>query len=145
MINTNFLANKWVIIAIVASLILIFFMGKSYGKSIPPEDINVDDLVDDTGYLVSTLSDSDIQFLTTRIFKDIEGVNFWFGSHAGELWYEISNLSDRDLTRVSNYWNNKYYKEHKETLSEAIDSDFFGSLNSIAKSLVRRLQRIENL
>lgn len=144
----NFLSQKYVIIGAIIALVLIYFMGRSYGKSIPPDNVDIDGKTDTDGYLQSTLIDSDIQYLTSRLFTDLDGVNWWFViNHNTELWYEAAALNDYDLTRVINYWNKKYYKENNETLYEAMDDDHWEyDLSSGAIDvLLRRIQRLENL
>lgn len=140
------LKNKWFVIGAIVGFILIFFMGKSWGKSTPPSAVNVDGLVDSGGNFVSSMTDSDIQYLTERIFKDLDGVN-WFigGDHENELWYQVSALSDWDLTRVINYWNKHYYSVNHEKLSEAIDNDYFLDISDVITVLLRKIQRIETI
>ncbi len=144
MINSGVFSNKWLIIGCLVSLILIFFMGKSYGKSIPPPNVDLDGKTDNEGYLVSQLSDADIRYITERVFKDMEGLN-WFGDHENELWYEVANLSDRDLARLINEWNKTFYKRHNEKLSEAISNEHFIDVGELITALQRRIIRIENV
>ena len=144
--NKELLSNKYIIIGGLVALVLIFFMGKSFGKSTPPDAIDIDGKTDTDGNLVSGMQDSDIKYLTERIYKDLDGVN-WFvgGDHENELWYQMAALSDYDLTRVINEWTKNYYRKHNEKLSEAIDSDYFMDLGDIITVLLRKIQRIENL
>jgi len=145
--NSELLTNKWVIIGALIGLILIFFMGKSYGKSEPPEAININGKTDTDGYLVSNLTNDSIAYLTQRAFDDLEGVNWWFATeHTTELWNEITMLSDYDLARVVNEWNKTFYRKHNEKLSEAIDNDNWAFDNSAGAVTVlnRRIKKLEN-
>lgn len=142
--NDFFQNNKYLFISVLVALILIFFMGKSFGKSDPPKAIDIEGDTDTDGYFVSSLSDSDIRYLTERIYKDLDGVNWLVGAdHENELWFEVSNLSDRDLTRVINEWSKTYYRKHNQTLGEMIDNDWFLDISDLITALLRRIQKIE--
>jgi hypothetical protein len=94
------------------------------------------------------MSDSDIQFLTSRMYSDLDGVNWWLVTdHETELWNQAASLSDYDLSRVINYWSKTYYSKHKETLYDAINSDnwaFDLSAGAIT-ILLRQIKRIQNI
>jgi len=143
----NLMENKYVILGVLLSLVLIFFMGKSFGKSEPPAAIDWNGRIDTDGYLVSTISASEISSITKRIYDDLDGVNWTFGysGRDNDVWYKLSALSDYDLTRVINEWSAKYYKEHHEKLSEAIMSDYFYDIATLVSSVRLRIEKIENL
>lgn len=141
----DFMKNKWVIIGSLISLILIFFMGKSFGKSEPPAAVNIEGQTDTDGYLVSTLEDRDIRLMTEQLYNDLDGVNWTFGlsGRDNDLWYRLAALSDRDLVRVINEWYKTFYKKHNEKLSEAIMNDYFYDIASIVSSVRLRIEKLE--
>lgn len=140
------MTDKYVVIGAIIALVLIFFMGKSYGKSEPPKDINLDGKVDTDGYLISNYTSSDIAEMTKRLYDDLDGVNWTFGlsGRDNEIWFKIESLSDYDLGRVINEWSSKYYKKHHEKLSEAIMSDYFYDIATIVAAVRIRIEKIEN-
>lgn len=140
----SFSQNKYLIFGSLIALVLIFFMGRSYGKTEPPKAIDIDGQTDTDGYLVSTITDREINLLTDRLYKDLDGIH-WIGtSRDEELWYKIVALSDRDLARIVNNWSKNYYSKHKEKLSEAIEDDYFSNLTPMIEVLVTRIKNIEN-
>jgi hypothetical protein len=141
----NVFQSKYVVLGTLLSLVLIFFMGRSFGKSEPPAAINIEGQTDTDGYLVSSLDEIDIRTLTEQVYNDLDGVNWTFGlsGRDNQVWYRLSALSDRDLVRVINEWSKTYYKKHSEKLSEAILSDYFYDIASLVQTVRLRIEKLE--
>lgn len=129
--------NMYLAIAVIVLLLVIFFVGKSYGKNKPPNAINVPD--DDVDGVISY----DPTSLTDALYKDIKGVSL-LGYHDTTPYFELNKLSDGNLVIVMNDWDNRYYGKNKETLFEAISNEYF-LFNQIdtVNAIVSRLKKLE--
>ncbi len=112
-------------IAIIIFLIVVYFVGKSYGKSLPPDQTKLPDDPNNPGKTGTGIkADSTISAMTDRVFNDIEGIN-WLGYHDGSIYTELVAFSDVDLVKVSNDWLDRYFNKHNETLLNALKAETF--------------------
>jgi hypothetical protein len=111
-------APMYLVIALVIILVIIFFVGKSYGKNLPPKSIAdpKDNADGTTNYNPTALTDS--------LFNDIEGIS-WLTYHDTDPYINLNKLSDTNIVVVMNDWDKRYYNKHKETLFEAIGNEYY--------------------
>lgn len=135
--------NKWIIAVVVGFVLLLvitYWVGKSYGKSLPPKQTNINDDVNSDGNLPqNVLSDMQVQSIADRIFEDIKG---WTVNHDDEPYTEAIKANDIDLNRIYNYWNNKYYSKWKQDLIEAMKGEKYGVIQPTADVIIIRLENI---
>jgi hypothetical protein len=84
---------------------------------------------------------------TDAIHNDIYAS--WYTPRNVTPYANALQLSNAELAAVDNDWNNRYYTEKGQKLSEAINgwysSLFSDSFPDVAEQLVKRLKTIENL
>lgn len=120
-------------IAAIILLLVIFFVGKSYGKNKPPTAIadpnDGNTIFDPTSY-------------TDRLYTDINGLRLpiihWFRDDS-EIWKLVTSLSDSNLVKIMNDWDKRYYSKWKQTLATAVAAESFLT----DQGLLTRLKRLE--
>jgi hypothetical protein len=133
---------RLILYSIIAGIVLIlvfFFIGKSYGKSIPPGKVP---LPDDNGNSTGQASDSKIMRITDDLKEDIYS---WFTRDSAP-YVELMGLSDTDFVRVYNDWNARYYSKDNQTLKQAIEGEFLSSTSftfyNLKPQLMERFSRL---
>jgi len=138
----NAVNSLYIILGAVIFLVIIFFVGKSYGKSIPPKENEIPS-DDPTG--TGGSSEKVITGITDEIYNDISGLTLFGSSRNFDAYVNLNSLSDADFVRVYNDWNNRYFSKDKETIRQAINNEirfFFpfgleGTLDSIENKFSR--------
>ena len=132
--------NKTVISVIVGAVILlivIFFVGKAYGKKTPPKKLP------DPGDIVDDVTTYDPTAMTDKLWGDIDGIS-WLYNHDIDIYNELITLSDTNLVKVMNDWDKRYFSKHSETLLQAINGEYyFLDDNDIIDALKARLTKLE--
>lgn len=123
--------NKWIIAVVVGFVLLLvitYWVGKSYGKSLPPKPIDQPtDLQDDgTTSNAGSASTAEIQQITDAFYNDIDGIAWGF-VHDMVPYQKFLELSNTDKVRVINDWNARYYSEWSQNLAEAIEGEKYSS------------------
>lgn len=111
-----------VLYSFIAGFILIlmfFFIGKAFGKSLPPDPVALPE--DAGGESGAQLSSTAIEKLTDEIHEDI--YDWW--TRNSEPYVKLLALSNTDFVRVYNDWNARYFKKDNETLKVAIEGEKF--------------------
>lgn len=130
------------IIAGLALILIFFFIGKSFGRSIPPAMVPLpNDPGSGTG-ATGSLSDANIRLITDALHEDI---NSWFTRDSAP-YIDLMALSDTDFVRVYNDWNSRYFNDNKETLKQAIEGEWLSATSFTFYNLKPQLmQRFERL
>lgn len=126
-------------IAGIALILVFFFIGKSYGKSIPPKPVT---LPNDNGSSTGQAPDIKIMQITDALKEDIYS---WFTRDSAP-YVELMGLSDTDFVRVYNDWNARYFSKDNQTLKQAIEGEFLSSTSftfyNLKPQLMERFQRL---
>jgi hypothetical protein len=104
-------------------LVLLLFLGIGiyyYGKKSAPSQINQLTPPSDTVNGVSGASDATLTTLSAALSVDL---NSWI-SRNNDLYNQMLNLSDTDLVRLYNIYNNNYETSTGETLTQAMSNHF---------------------
>ena len=120
-------------------LIVIFFVGKAYGKNLPPKEVPVP-LDPGTG----GTSTFDPTALTDRLFRDMDGIQLNIFDRDMDAYNTLNSLSDTDFVKVMNDWDKRYYARSKETLFQAFQGEwFYETAKNLNESLIKRFTRLE--
>jgi hypothetical protein len=129
---------KNIVIALIVTVIIvliIYFVGKRAGKKYIPSSV---DLPSDTP------TGGNYTFnpgpYTDALYQDIyEKV----GLRNKQAYTDFLNLGNSQIVAVYNDWNKRYYSEDNETLTQAIDGEYFGisiyDWTSIKSQILSRL------
>lgn len=111
-------------IAIVVLAVLLYFVGNSIGKKVPPPTAALpdDNNPGTVGQPLSVAEQAMIDGLASRIFDDVDGIQ-WY-NHDNDLYQECLNLTSRLTTALYNTFNDKYFKEHNETLTQILGNEW---------------------
>lgn len=140
--------DKWIIAFVVGFVMLIlitYFVGKSYGKSLPPKKIDEPEDLQENG-TVSNLGSrplSEIQQLTDDFYNDIKGIS-WFFDHNMAPYQKFLTLSNTDKVRVINDWNTRYYHKWSQNIAEAIKGERYSSSGNakLAGAVVESIEKL---
>lgn len=126
-------------------LLVIFFVGRYYGRNTPPAEIPVPD-DDPTKPTPSGQSSFDPKPLTDKLYNDIEGISGIFNRDM-DAWNSLAALSDTDFVKVLNDWNARYWTKHKENLYDAYRGEYFNPITSknLLSTLSQRFERLGKL
>lgn len=129
----------YLILGAIVFLIVVYFVGKSYGKNKPPREIPLPD--DDPS---GTGSDFDPTSLTDKLYNDIQG---WSNPLNRDMnaWNAFLSLSDTNFVKVLNDWNERYYSKWKETLYQSYLKEKFNPWTSknLLVSLNEKFARLD--
>lgn len=123
--------NKWtvaIVLGCIVFLVLAYWIGKSYGKSLPPKPIDQPEDLQDNGTVNAsgTLSEVEIQQITDAFYKDINGWSWGF-QHDMTPYQKFLSLSNTDKVKVLNDWNARYFSEWSQQLDDAISGEYYSS------------------
>lgn len=116
----------FVIVFIVG--IVIYRSGKKTGKE--EGTVNVSSPVDDTPGLTTTsgISTAELRSLAQGLYTDMNGINY---SHDTSQWQRVLNMSDSDLVRLNNEFNNDYQVTSGQTFKTWVDNEEAGFLSPV--------------
>lgn len=131
--------NKWtiaIVIGVLFAFLIAYWLGKSYGKSLPPKKIPLpDDVEGERG----KLSDEKIKEITDAFYEDIRGVSL-FNVHNMQPYMEYLVVSNKDKVKIINDWNNRYYHKWNEDLATAIEGEGYGSQTKLALTVAASIR-----
>ena len=134
----------------VILIIIIYFAGRSYGRKLPPKPVDLSDLnLTPGGYTPSNeLSETLIKQIVDDLYNDIKGwtiqsLPFGPGGRNIEVYMTLLRISDVDLMKVMNLWDQKYYSEWNQTLIEAIEKEYFFPYSKLQNEVIARLKFME--
>jgi hypothetical protein len=129
-------------IAFIVLILVFFFIGKAFGKSMPPKPVELPPDGSGGGEGGAQLTEAAIQKLTDQLKDDI----YSFGTRNSEPYIALLALSNTDFVRVYNDWNARYYNEDKETLKQAIAGEYFSvtsfTFANVKETLMNRFQSL---
>ncbi len=112
-------------IYIIGGVILLFAVLGIYiytkGKKKGAVNVNLSAPNTDKGGALA--SESEIRQLSEQIHSDLDGANF-FASHSSDLYNRVLSLSDTDLTRLYNQFNQTYEVESQESLVQWVSDEY---------------------
>lgn len=129
-------------IAFIVLILVFFFIGKAYGKSLPPKPVTLPPDGSGSGQGGAQLSEGAVQKLTDDLYEDI----YSWGTRNSEPYIALLALSNTDFVRVYNDWNARYYFKDKETLKQAIGGEVFSITSftfvNLKDNLMQRFQTL---
>ena len=116
----------------------MFFIGKNIGKSAPPKEIvEPDDIKDPTNPTFSPTA------ITNELYNTVKGVSLFDNT---DVYKKLSILSDNNLAKVLNDWDDRYFAKWNETFFEVFSKEKFMPWNkSMMNALYKRIKKLETL
>lgn len=133
------MSSKQAIISLVITLafvLVFFFIGKSYGKNLPPKPVELPVDQGGNGGQGAQLTDTQISAIVTEIKDD---AYCFFCTRNSTPYVSLLALSNTDFVRAYNIWNTLYFNLKKETLREAIEAEWFSITSYTFKNIYDQL------
>ena len=127
----------------IVFILVVYFIGRSYGKTVPPSPIPVPQ--DDPNVKPGSGTPKfDPKPLTDRLYQDIKGWSNPFDRDM-DAWNNLASLSDTNFVIVLNDWDARYYNKWTQTLYQAYMGEKFNPLTSknLLSSLSQKFERLE--
>lgn len=88
------------------------------------------------------ISNAEILQLTTDLYNDMQGVNFW--GHDNTLFQKLLTLSDTDFVKVYNTFNTSYQSTSGETLTQWIanETNVTGNFMILKEAILDRCAKL---
>lgn len=127
-----------IIMVVLAVIVWLMFFRKEKPK--PTTKPVPHDAPEEEGGTSQDMTSAEVERIATALYNEIEGVNAWTRKLAP--YKDFSNLSDSNMVRVYNYYNQHYQSKHSETLYQAMKNEnyyFGGGFSWFDRETVRHL------
>lgn len=126
-------------------IFVLYFVGRASGKMLPPKPIDLSKVnLTPGGYDSNAgLPDEYINELVEDLYKDIKGWTITPIQRSTGIYMTLLRISDVDLMKVLNLWDQKYYSEWKQTLLEAMEGEYYLHISKLTDEVKLRIERLE--
>lgn len=136
----------WVILIIIVVIFLIYyFYNKGKGSTVYTKPVQ--DVIGSTSPNNNPvgLSNTEIRLIVKLAHDDydsyLKGIT---GTHDGDLYVPIAQMSDTDFGRAYNIWNEQYQSEDGKTMVGAIESlfGFWSGITLAQDAIIQKATRL---
>lgn len=134
---------QWLIAGVVITFLIVWLVTRQVTKTIEnitesPDHVNVDP--DAAGTIDQNF---DPRPYTNQLKDDIYAA--WWVIRDGAIYATILQLSNANLVKIYNDWNERYYALDKETMIQAMQGETYGNFNATAHNAASIISRLKGM